>query len=454
MGLPDSRFAGPRAAATFIALCLLARAIFLFATPLELAGDGHSYLAVAMAIAHDGTLPPLGVQPRGYPLLIAPLAALLGDKANIARAVVWGQVLMEVIVVGSLARFAWKWLAAWPRARLVTCGCIALQPFTATLVNNLMTETSVQFLVLAGLLLLLSERGAGLAGARWVAGLAMLGLASILRLDVLLLCAPVVVLASWLRARAAPSRFLATCAAALLMFSIVPSCMLAYQWCSTGELGWSRPLFHNAGFMSWMRTWFAFEHDEHDSLAFGPGSVGWKGFDVRNYPARAFASDTERHEVGRLLSRWESGGYTRDVEDGFVSLARERRAASPLITYVALPAGRMAHYWINKDGAQTVLRAVPLQPPASTAVVAATLALRLAIVGLAVFAVVGALRGPGLRVVAIAASVVALRTLELGALGTVAWAGLMEVRYVIVAFPFMILLAVQGLCRWLSRGDT
>jgi hypothetical protein len=48
------------------------------------------------------------------------------------------------------------------------------------------------------------------------------------------------------------------------------------------------------------------------------------------------------------------------------------------------------------------------------------------------------------RLARFASLLVLLRTGELGALGTVAWGGLMEVRYILVGFPFALLLAFWG----------
>jgi hypothetical protein len=50
-----------------------------------------------------------------------------------------------------------------------------------------------------------------------------------------------------------------------------------------------------------------------------------------------------------------------------------------------------------------------------------------------------------LRLARFASVFAVARTMELGALGVFAWAGLMEVRFIVVAFPFVILLSFWGL---------
>src|SRR5262249_47471263 len=55
------------------------------------------------------------------------------------------------------------------------------------------------------------------------------------------------------------------------------------------------------------------------------------------------------------------------------------------------------------------------------------------------------------RLARFASLFVLMRTAELGALGTVAWAGLMEVRYILVVFPFALLLSFWGV-RYLYLG--
>jgi hypothetical protein len=215
----------------------------------------------------------------------------------------------------------------------------------------------------------------------------------------------------------------------------------------------------NPGYHAWMRSWFAIEKIEHDRFAFSPGAANWAGFDVANYPTRAFDSAAERDRVAELLETWHTAGYTGSVDQGFQQLGIAKFKQHPLRSFVLIPLLRMIHYWINIDGAQTYLRVLPLGRPLSTLVVAFTVLLRLSLICLAA---IGAytvwLRGLSpltdqMLLARFAAFFVLMRTVELGALGTVTWAGLMEVRYVVIVFPFVILLSLWGV-RFLSKPQS
>jgi hypothetical protein len=227
--------------------------------------------------------------------------------------------------------------------------------------------------------------------------------------------------------------------------------MLIYQFYSTHEIGFVRYELPNPGYYTWMRSWFAFEKREYDRFAWDVGTRDWSGFDVSNYPARAFDSTAERDKVSELLKTWRSEGYSTTVDQGFRGIGQDRFAQHPVRSLLLVPSLRMAHFWINIDSAQSYLRVLPIQRPFSTIIVAFTLLLRLLLL---IVAAVGAyaiwfrLRTPvadQIRLARFASLFVTLRTMELGALGIFASGGLMEVRYIVVAFPFVILLSFWGL---------
>jgi len=235
--------------------------------------------------------------------------------------------------------------------------------------------------------------------------------------------------------------------------------MLAYQHYSTQEIGLVKLEFRQSGYYAWMQTWFAIERTEFDHFAFNIGATNWPGFDVANYPSRAFDSPTERNRVAELLETLRTAGYTGSVDQSFHQLALEKFKQHPLRSFVVIPMVRMIHYWINIGSAQTYLRVLPLRRPVSTLVVAVTVSLRLILI---FCAAVGAyfvwLRPPTpitdqILLARFASLLVLLRTAELGALGAVAWGGLMEIRYVIVVFPFVMLLSCWGV-RYLLRTAT
>ena len=67
-------------------------------------GDAFGYVEWAQTIIDTGRLPPLGVQPRGYSMLIAPLVFVSGD--GLARWVLVINAIMDCSVVAILFRSA------------------------------------------------------------------------------------------------------------------------------------------------------------------------------------------------------------------------------------------------------------------------------------------------------------------------------------------------------------
>jgi hypothetical protein len=205
-----------------------------------------------------------------------------------------------------------------------------------------------------------------------------------------------------------------------------------------------------------MRSWFAIEKVEHDRFAYDVGTISWAGFDVANYPTRAFGSAAEHDRVAQLLATWRTAGYTSSVDRGFQELGLERFKRHPVRSFILVPSLRMANYWLNVDGAQTYLRILPFGRPVSTLIVMFTVLLRLILLFLAAvgaYAVWSKQPTPindQILWARFGSLLVLMRTAELGALGLIAWGGLMEVRYILVVFPFVILLSFWGI-RYLSK---
>ena len=427
-----------------MAFLLFGRLGFLLLSPTEVVGDGVGYLSAAQTIVGSGKLPALVSQPRGYSLFIAPL--LMARGIEIDRAVLIMNALMDISVVGLLFWIA-KRVLPEPKNRCPRLLCwllVAIQPFTAEMVTSFYTETPTMFFVFVGVWLLFIP---SYFVAR-IVGFACLGVSSLFRIDVLVLniVAGITYLVLFRRkafdTRGTPLGLVLLCA--------FPISMLAYQYYSTREIGLVKLEFRQSGYYAWMQTWFAIERSEFDHFAFNIGTENWPGFDIANYPSRAFDSATERNRVAGLLATLRTAGYIGPVDQGFHQLALEKFKQHPVRSFVLIPMLRMIHFWINIGSAQTYLRVLPLKRPVSTLVVAFTISLRLVLI---FCAAIGAyfvwLRPPipitdQVLLARFASLLVLLRTAELGVLGAVTWGGLMEIRYVIVAFPFMIILSIWG----------
>jgi hypothetical protein len=441
MPMPNQRTAAEFA---FMSFLILGRLGFLLFSPTGLSGDAFGYLNVAKTIIDTGKLPAVGVQPRGYPMLIAPL---LAGGLEIDRAVL---VMNAVTDCSIIALLLWTANSILPgpgnrNQRLLCCLLAAIQPFTAEMVSSVYTETPTMFFVFVGMWLLFIPS----SFVAKMAGFVFLGVASLLRIDVLILnFAASIAYLSLFRRKASDMR---APILGLVLLCTFPISLVAYQYYSTQEIALVRPEFRQPGYYTWMRTWFAIEKTEHDRFAFDVGTPNWAGFDVANYPSRAFLSTAERDRVADLVATWRIVGYTDSVDQGFQQLGVDKLKQSPLRSLVLVPLLRMLNYWINVDGAQTYLRILPLRKPISTVVVAFTILLRLVLILLAVIGAYTVLLRPlttvpeQVRLARFASLLVLLRTLELGALGTVVWGGLMEVRYILVVVPFVLLLSFWGI---------
>jgi hypothetical protein len=429
-----------------MASLLLVRLGFSLFNPTGLSGDAFGYVKAAQTVIDTGKLPALEVQPRGYSLLIAPL---LASGLEIDRVVLVMNALLDCSVVAVLLLTA-KSILPEPGDRnpRLLCWLLAtIQPFTAEMVNSVLTETPTMFLVFIGVWLLFL---ASSFIAR-VVGFTLLGAASLLRIDILFLSLVASISYVVLFVRKAVD--IRASLLGLALICAFPISMLVYQYHSTQEIGLVSLVKHglwHPGYYTWMRSWLAIEKIEFDRFAWDVGTANWAGFDVANFPSRAFDSTAERDRVAELMTTWRNSAYTDSVDRGFQQLGIEKFKQHPLRSFVLVPLLRMIHYWINIDGAQTYLRVLPIRRPLSTLVVAFTVSLRLVIILLAAIGAYAVWLRPRtlvneqVRLARFASLLVLMRTAELGILGTVAFAGLMEVRYILVVFPFVLLLSFWG----------
>jgi hypothetical protein len=96
------------------------------------------------------------------------------------------------------------------------------------------------------------------------------------------------------------------------------------------------------GFMAWERTWLFRVKDCY----LVPWKLNGESIDVETIPARAFDSAEEKQRVAAILAPYnEDLTLTKEEDDGFAQLARERTARHPLRTYVWLPALRGVTMW-------------------------------------------------------------------------------------------------------------
>jgi hypothetical protein len=393
----------------------------------------------------------LTAQPKGLSILLFPLLAAF--PVRFLRVVLWLQVALDTAVILSLLQFVSALFRDkrqfWPR--LLASLVVVVQPFTAIMVSSVYTEQIAEFFTFFGILFLcrflLSRKLVSMA-----LGCLLLSGASILRIDLLAMNVAILGLAGlWDLARHTTRKNFLNWAVAGFCLVSLPLGMVGLQAYSTGELGLVRNEFPYSGYNAWMRTWFASEKRQYEVLGWGVGQSNWAAFEIKNFPPRAFDSETERKRVAALLSAWRATDYSKEIDQGFANLAANKETEHWLRNFFAIPLLRMVCYWVNTDGAQTFLRIVPIARPFSILYAGCVTALRFALIVLAAVGTYAVWFQQARSPLAIstlgrlASAMLFLRTAELGILGSLVSAGLMEARYVIVVTPFFLFLGIVGI---------
>jgi hypothetical protein len=196
----------------------------------------------------------------------------------------------------------------------------------------------------------------------------------------------------------------------------------------------------NLGFYRWMRTWSV----DFESTGLVFWKVGTEPISLRDLPARAFDSETQRQQTADLIAAYnQTHDVDQALDDRFNALAETRIHASPLRYYVGIPALRIADMFLRprSEGLDIAMtwwrwREHPAQSAAAVALGLLNLFYVLAAIG-------GAFRRPPLAV--FLATYLVLRCLLLGTMEN------SEPRYTLEAFPILFVLAAVFFAR---RPDT
>jgi hypothetical protein len=203
-----------------------------------------------------------------------------------------------------------------------------------------------------------------------------------------------------------------------------------------------------------VRTWPA-TPKEYEAFAFFSGRDLWT---LENYPAKAFDSQNEKRAFSMIMEQWKMQHLapSATIDDRFRVLANQKIMNNPIRHYLLNPLQRIFYFWINNDGSQFYTVPYGLQRPVSTLLVGLITLSRFLIIILFLVGVSSLL----LKFMrnqwsyqpeswlylfsAISCLYVILRTLELGLLSSFMIAGLMELRFVSIAMPFLVVGALLG----------
>jgi 4-amino-4-deoxy-L-arabinose transferase-like glycosyltransferase len=316
--------------------------------------DGDQYYKLAQELWRNGRLafapPPAPLTHSrlpGYPLFLAFLVdrGPLPQSEHVVRAT-RANVLLDLgtaVLVWLLLRDRGRPKAAW--VALVVClGC----PLLFRLSCYALSESLATFLLTLELWLALRAGQRGSLGVAVLAGMAA-GLAQLVRLDAVTL-SPAVALALW--APPVPRQRWRLMGAFALATTLVVIPWPVRNWIHFGAphlegTEWpaqdGQPL--PTGAMQWMRTWCtAAPGESYLSVHFvfrRPFSSRTRGVLL---PAM-YDSEEERLRLAALLDRAGRLGLVPEVDREFVELARERWRRAPLRTLVVLPARRLVQLW-------------------------------------------------------------------------------------------------------------
>lgn len=478
---------GLRIPGGWLIMALLAfRVLFLLLGDGLINGDGTIYVKAAQEIVATGRLPPARFQSLGFAVVLAPVIALLGPKAigfnydttqlypgdAVANTVHVIHVFMDLATVLVLLHESGKLLARVAnRSRGIwALAFIALQPFTAAMTTYVYPDHACMFFFFMGGWLVYHSLWREVALLRLALGSLFLGVAGLIRVDMLPVCSALLIAAYVLLfSNTARSWWSRAIVVSMTMLLLPPVGMTIFQYRSTGEIGYVRLDDANnaglvrGGYFGWLRTWIILVQSEVLVFHTMDDQPDWQGFNIDAYPGRAFKSGEERTEIASLLAAWQKSGYTTEIDDKFKQVAASTRRERPIRTFLLVPAARMLHYWINLEGARAIHVSLRIEPPWSRVATAVVFPFRVLFVFMAAIGLYVAWArqrthilgdGDGLGIARFCSLMVVLRTGELGVLGIFVVGGLMETRYMLVALPAMLLLAVVGWCEIASWRRT
>ncbi|WP_218016903.1 hypothetical protein [Sphingomonas mali] len=217
----------------------------------------------------------------------------------------------------------------------------------------------------------------------------------------------------------------------------------------------SMPHYHQ-----WTRSWI-YTQDEFATFVLGEGhDASWSGYDVKAFPARAFASDVDRQIADIALKRWKALGYDANVDAAFAQVSNDLAHARPMQKWVLAPAIRVLTLWPNRDGGaaiKSVLHTRDRMPGVAIVVLGCKLVILL-IAGIGGVLGLRSLRRSlfahrrlvltDFRLLLVLCGLAVIgRTLELVVLNLFVGGSSMETRYLLPVWPCVIAIALYGYVR-------
>lgn len=363
-------------------LCL--RLLFVLKFPAD-SGDTALYEEIATnwlkqhayALNLHGALTPVDVRVPGYPAFLALIYALTGRTGEAARLrVMLAQVVVDLLGCLVIAALAAGLLILADRGgslkRVFTAALwlAALCPFTANYTAAVLTETLAVFSSAIAMLLLVgvAANSHDLAfpkpRKRWEGNWSqdfrffaassgvVVGFGTLFRPE-----SPLLLMAAWVGSAFAllPHRQVKHLLRIVLFTSlgcVLPLLPWAIRNAATlHEVQILAPKFSTLpgevvpyGFMAWEKTWLYRVSDCY----LVPWKLNEESINIDEIPTRAFDSQEEKQRVAAILAQYNQDlSLTKDEDDAFGQITRERVARHQLRTYLWIPAARAVVIWFS-----------------------------------------------------------------------------------------------------------
>jgi hypothetical protein len=322
-----------------------------------------------------GAITPVDIRMPGYPAFLALIYALTGRSGESARLWVMlvqiGVDLATCLVTALLAAMLLLMVNEHGKPKQVFAVALwlsAMCPFTANYVAVPLTEIFAVMLTasaLACLSMLIGRSREGgfrvvkehwaLGNDYWIwagMGAIFVGLGTLFRPETpLLLVSAAMVLAAVLLLQR-EIRSLVETILVLAALCLLPLAPWAIRNALTlHELQFLTPKYSTLpselvpyGFMAWEKTWLYRVRDCY----LVPWKLNEEAIDVDKIPGRAFDSLEEKQRVACILEKYnEDLILTKEEDDAFGQIARERNARHPLRTFLWIPAARAVAIWFT-----------------------------------------------------------------------------------------------------------
>lgn len=419
-------------------------------------GDATGYVDHARLLWQNAAYPTRSMtgetyHPPGYSTLIAPLMAFGEDHKAINVSTRLLNAFSDALVTVCLFLLAGSW-ASSIGSRLASAVILGLQPWTSRAIGLIAPDTITMLVVVGGMawIAAVAARPRGTARTTRLLLASLVVASSALFRPEMFVLTPVLFGAFLLLGRSSWEDRLRD-AAPLVCSLLICAALSAGYWAHfsgrpslLGRFDWKE-----SGLVLWTETWG------------GPPAIkngilwGWykgdhRGVEIEDLPAGAFDTDAEREAIRRIYAGMVPGRPLSPNEDGvFLRIARERIERDPWRFYVGARLANLPRYWLDLDRPIEVQGKLfwALKRVAGPAIAAPAYVLfKIGVLVLAALGVLALIRrwrcrewGSVDRLVATGLVFAISRTVLMSF-----YLSSIEMRYVIPAWPFVLLSACMG----------